>query len=482
MDQKTIKIKTYVKIIVTEDTSLEEIVDEILFVKLKDAEEDTIVVLQKGNLICPKCESDVKPCGSQIGGKHMYRCKNDGCGYRFTPSETIPKMRHSLKEVVKGLKYHKKDEISLRKVSDCLRNEDVFISYNGVWKWEKITINILNALIDTFEFQITKEENEIKRIKDGDIKFLVKNKKFLAMHNKLINYLTQQRILTWEQLEENIGTSKSTLWRILQNTKLTTSLNFNRKYVALKETVEKNADENGICQINNAVFSTSDSLRSTTVNIIEKSDNGRDVAELERYLNTSPKQTVVDLYREEKIKYVKVGHRHIYISPTKGEEQIKARIKTEPKGGIKLNTNDVKKASLNVGKILKKTIKEAMEYVGIEDKDMSRADILIASVIKPLIHINSDRDLARHLENNPTREGFYDFTEPPGHSTISEVKKEFGRVGYDFVFRNIAMNILKKLNIKELIIAIDTTHAFKSQNKKWGLKYILQECIRLAYQ
>ena len=32
------------------------------------------------------------------------------------------------------------------------------------------------------------------------------------------------------------------------------------------------------------------------------------------------------------------------------------------------------------------------------------------------------------------------------------------------------MWILKKLDIKELIIAVDTTHAFKYQNNKCGIK------------
>ena len=104
MDQKKMTVKVYDKIILTNDTFMEEIVDKLLFVKLKGDKEDTIFVLQKDNIVCPKCESDVKPCRSQVGGKRMYKCKKDCCGYRFTPSETLPKMRHSIKEVVKGLR------------------------------------------------------------------------------------------------------------------------------------------------------------------------------------------------------------------------------------------------------------------------------------------------------------------------------------------------------------------------------------------
>ena len=127
MDQKIIKVKVLGKIIVKMDTFLEEIIEGILFVKLKSTAEDTIIVLQKDNIVYPKCESDVKPCGSQVGGKRMYKCKKDCCGYRFTPSETLPKMRHSIKEVVKGLRYYKEDKISLLDVSDILRDEKVFI-------------------------------------------------------------------------------------------------------------------------------------------------------------------------------------------------------------------------------------------------------------------------------------------------------------------------------------------------------------------
>ncbi|PIZ30485.1 MAG: hypothetical protein COY41_03900, partial [Candidatus Altarchaeum sp. CG_4_10_14_0_8_um_filter_32_851] len=61
MDQKKMKVKVYDKIILTNDTFMEEIVDKLLFVKLKGDKEDTIFVLQKDNIVCPKCESDVKP-------------------------------------------------------------------------------------------------------------------------------------------------------------------------------------------------------------------------------------------------------------------------------------------------------------------------------------------------------------------------------------------------------------------------------------
>ena len=44
------------------------------------------------------------------------------------------------------------------------------------------------------------------------------------------------------------------------------------------------------------------------------------------------------------------------------------------------------------------------------------------------------------------------------------------------------MWILAMLNVRELVIALDTTHAFKSENNKWGIKIlILREYILLAY-
>ncbi|PIV28974.1 MAG: hypothetical protein COS36_00155 [Candidatus Altarchaeum sp. CG03_land_8_20_14_0_80_32_618] len=46
MDQKIIKVKVLGKIIVKIDTFLDEIMDGILFVKLKSTDEYTIVVLQ----------------------------------------------------------------------------------------------------------------------------------------------------------------------------------------------------------------------------------------------------------------------------------------------------------------------------------------------------------------------------------------------------------------------------------------------------
>jgi hypothetical protein len=224
----------------------------------------------------------------------------------------------------------------------------------------------------------------------------------------LTKYLTQEKIVSWKQLEDAFGISKPTLWRRLQNTALVTSLNNNRKYITLKEIVEENADDNGIWKSGDVVFSNRDSLNPTIVQIVEKSDAGWSMAEFENYLGTSPKQNVVDLSREEKIKRAKFGHKYIYFSATRSEEQIKARIKLEPKCGIKLNADDVKEAAQKVGTQVREFIKDAMEQVGMEDKDIPRADILMAGIMKPLKHIDSDRNLARHLENNPSQEGFYD--------------------------------------------------------------------------
>ena len=377
MDQKIIKVKVLGKIIVKMDTFLEEIIDGILFVKLKSTAEDTIIVLQKDNIVCPNCESDVKPCGSQVGGKRMYKCKKDGCRYTFTPSETLPKMRHSIKEVVKGLRYYKEDKISLLDVSDILRDEKVFISYNGIWKWNKITTNILKAFINTFEFQIEKEKNETKQIKDKDLKFLVKNIKFLVIHNKLINYMLQKKMTTWKQLEEKFGISKSTLMRRLQTTELIRSINCNKKYLTLKEIVEKNANENGIWRADNVVFSTLGTLNSTIVNLVEKSESGMSMVDIKNYLNTSPKQNVVDLLEEEKITCNKFGHKHVYFSLTKSEEQIKSRINIEPKCTIKLDAKDVKFAAQKVGERVRNIVKDAIEHVGIKEGDISIVDVLM---------------------------------------------------------------------------------------------------------
>jgi len=49
-------------------------------------------------------------------------------------------------------------------------------------------------------------------------------------------------------------------------------------------------------------------------------------------------------------------------------------------------------------------------------------------------------------------------------------KKSLEKNCYEYIFKSIAMWILKKLDIKELIIAVDTTHAFKYQNNKCGIK------------
>ena len=130
--------------------------------------------------------------------------------------------------------------------------------------------------------------------------------------------------------------------------------------------------------------------------------------EFEKYLGASPKENVVGLFRDGKIKRGRFGHKYVYFSVTKTEEQIKSRIKMEPKCGIKVYAGDVKKAMKKTGKRVRGIIHGAMDYVEMDDKDIPRMDILMASFMKPLKRINSDRSHAAYLQNNPVQEMFYD--------------------------------------------------------------------------
>jgi len=64
-------------------------------------------------------------------------------------------------------------------------------------------------------------------------------------------------------------------------------------------------------------FSILNCLNSTIVNMVEKSNSGLSMNELEKHLNTFPKQNVVDLFRRRKIERAKFGYKYILLSNKK---------------------------------------------------------------------------------------------------------------------------------------------------------------------
>lgn len=137
------------KIMVKGNETLNDVVERLLFAKLKN--ENKVVIMHKEHVVCPKCKSECSNNGHQSYGKQTYVCKNNKCSYEFVPSETIPRMRQSLGNILQGLECLYKDEMKLKEASKNLKEKEINISYDGLRKWKEKTPDVLRVLVNNIE-------------------------------------------------------------------------------------------------------------------------------------------------------------------------------------------------------------------------------------------------------------------------------------------------------------------------------------------
>lgn len=290
------------------------------------------------------------------------------------------------------------------------------------------------------------------------------------------DFITDRKVVSWSQLIDRFHTSKSTLRRRLQGSLLVTSLNMNRRRFTLKTILERHVDRSGVWHFNGATFSIHGGISPTVRHLAARGEAGWSEAEMETYLQVIPKKNLAELAGTSNIRRAKIGHKYVYLSneEEKRRSQIQFRVKGEKPCGIKLDLEDFESTVGKVGIALRSIIRKILAEKGIKDvEERELEDILAAGLIRPLLHLNSDRQLARYLPNHPQCHSFYNFEKSlciPTHSTISQARRTFGVVGHSLVFHKCSAWLLEALEVQELTVILDTSHAFKSEKNRWGLK------------
>lgn len=133
-------------IMVEGNETIEDVIGKLLFAKGKK-DGDTIVVMHKDRIVCPKCKSDSVKRGRQDYGRQTFKCKNNKCSHQFVPSETLPRMRHKWMDIIKGLRYLYTEKMRLREAAENLRGDGINISHNALIGWKQNASDILRVLI-----------------------------------------------------------------------------------------------------------------------------------------------------------------------------------------------------------------------------------------------------------------------------------------------------------------------------------------------
>ncbi|PKP54657.1 MAG: hypothetical protein CVT90_00155 [Candidatus Altiarchaeales archaeon HGW-Altiarchaeales-3] len=139
------------KITIKKNETLADVIKKILFVE--GGTDNTIVIMHKQQVICPKCKSQSVKAGRRDydNGGQAYKCKNKGCKYQFVPSETFPQMRHKLTDIILGLECLYKSKITLRKASENLKGKGLSISHNTLGEWKKQIPGVLRVFVNNIK-------------------------------------------------------------------------------------------------------------------------------------------------------------------------------------------------------------------------------------------------------------------------------------------------------------------------------------------
>lgn len=143
----------------------------------------------------------------------------------------------------------------------------------------------------------------------------------------LIDLLFKKKILTMQQMINEIGCSRITVLRILKYHKhgYLTSYNFNARYYTLADIPE--FDNYGLWTFKNVRFSKYGSLTNTITQLIAHSPKGLEIDEIEEILSVNVAPIVTRLFQKGCINREKVGGTLFYfnhINPEM-EKQLKKR-------------------------------------------------------------------------------------------------------------------------------------------------------------
>lgn len=132
---------------------------------------------------------------------------------------------------------------------------------------------------------------------------------------EVLRLLHDSAVSTLDSLSDSVGVSKRTIRRALRRVGYYSSINQGSSWVTLRETPRFNVE--GLWLREGACFSSHGSLIDTVEALIERSDEGRLVAELEEQVRTRVHQAVGVCLRARRIGRFYWGRNAVYVSAKK---------------------------------------------------------------------------------------------------------------------------------------------------------------------
>lgn len=130
---------------------------------------------------------------------------------------------------------------------------------------------------------------------------------------KIKRHLEQYKIATMEDLKNVLGTNvRMTVFRKLKELPLRTSYSHRGKFYALEKTIH--FDEEGLWSSKSVWFSSYGTLLETSKVFVNKSEMGYSVAELNKVLHVSAKESLINLFKRRNIYRKEMSGVYVYFA------------------------------------------------------------------------------------------------------------------------------------------------------------------------
>ena len=217
--------------------------------------------------------------------------------------------------------------------------------------------------------------------------------------NRLRGLFAKRLIATMDMLKKTVGTvADLTVFRKLRELDYCTSYSHRGRFYTLRELAE--FDENGLWWIRSVGFSSRGTLVATAEGLVNASEAGYAVEELDAIVRVGTKDVLPKLAWEKRLRRTRIRNRNVYFSPKRSirEQQIASRRvwEAQPSVSKSIAAQDVLPDELKAAIILFFSLLDERErrvYAGLESLklgyggDRQMAEILgldVSTVLAPL--------------------------------------------------------------------------------------------------
>ena len=130
---------------------------------------------------------------------------------------------------------------------------------------------------------------------------------------EIVTFFKKHRVVTWKQLTSHFNITRQSLRIKLKNHPYLTSLNHNRRYLALKEFIGE-TDQYGIWIYQGIVFSIHGNTPKTLTYLIHASNCGLSTKQLEQITFVMCRGILLKLLKQGEVTRIKEGYDYIYLS------------------------------------------------------------------------------------------------------------------------------------------------------------------------